>query len=101
MTVFLKNLSISVYKPQFFSIMSILHRAIIVILLFMIYTAGLSLTPLTFIWLLFIAHFLYVSQRFFTVTIVGCLLIFTLTPAFLSFTLYLILKTSMCVSLNN
>jgi len=101
MAVFLKNLSISVYKPQFFSIVSILHRAIIVILLFMIYIIGLPLTPSTFIWLLFTVHFLYVSQRFFTVTLIGFLLIFMVAPTFLSFILYLILKTGLCISFNS
>jgi len=101
MAIFLKNLSISVYKPQFFSIVSILHRATIVILLFMIYIIGFSLTLSTFIWLLFTVHFLYVGQRFFTVTLIGFLLIFTFTPAFLSFMLYLILKINLCVSFNS
>jgi len=101
MAVFLKNLSISVYKPQFFSIVSILHRAIIVTLLFMIYTIGLSLTLSTFIWLLCAVHFLYVNQRFFTITLIGFLLIFTFIPAVLSFMLYLILKISVFVSFNS
>src|SRR5690242_5812919 len=65
MSLILKNLSLAIYKSQFFSTLSILHRGVTMFSLFLICVFPFIPQILPYFILCFFVHLLYVSQRFF------------------------------------
>jgi len=88
MALIIKNLTLSIYKPQLFSVISIFHRVLTVILLFAVCVSTVSVYFLPLAGLIFFAHILYTNQQFFNIILILFLLNVMLAPFIVFFCLF-------------
>jgi len=80
MKAILKNLSLSIYKPQFFSVLSIVHRFAVVTAVLALYVFALTYSASAFFAcaLLLAFHLLYVAASLLNIVALCCLLGFVM-----------------------